>query len=79
MQEFGKLLILLGTLLLVLGLALVFWPQLSHIPILRHIGRLPGDIAVKRENFRFYFPLGSSLLLSLILSLLLYWFGSWRR
>ncbi len=61
-----RILILLGILLLVAGLA---WPWLSKLPI----GRLPGDISVERENFSFYFPLTTSLLVSLVLSLLLWW------
>ena len=61
-----RILILLGILLLVAGLA---WPWLSKLPF----GRLPGDISVERENFNFYFPLTTSLLVSLVLSLLLWW------
>ncbi|TSE25570.1 MULTISPECIES: DUF2905 domain-containing protein [Tepidimonas] len=66
MQRF---LILLGTLLLLAGL---LWPWLSRLPW----GRLPGDIAIEREGFSFYFPLGTSLVVSVLLSLLLWW---WRR
>jgi Protein of unknown function (DUF2905) len=61
-----RILILLGILLLVAGLA---WPWLSKLPF----GKLPGDIGVERENFSFYFPLTTSLLVSLVLSLLLWW------
>jgi hypothetical protein len=61
-----RILILLGILLLVAGIA---WPWLSKLPF----GRLPGDINVERENFGFYFPLTTSLLISLVLSLLLWW------
>ena len=52
---------------LVVGLC---WPWLRHIPL----GRLPGDIVILRENFRFFFPLTSSILVSLILSLLVWLF-----
>ncbi|GAB1718415.1 MAG: DUF2905 domain-containing protein [Nitrosospira sp.] len=62
-------LILFGVLLILVGVA---WPWLSKLPF----GRLPGDIIVERENFRFYFPLTTGLLLSAILSLLLWW---WYR
>ena len=62
-------LILFGVLLIRVGIA---WPWLSKLPL----GRLPGDIVIERENFRFYFPLASGLLVSLILSLLLWW---WYR
>jgi hypothetical protein len=66
MQRF---LIATGTLLLLAGL---LWPWLSKLPW----GQLPGDIAIEREGFSFYFPLGTSLLVSALLSLLLWW---WRR
>jgi hypothetical protein len=45
------------------------WPVLSKLPL----GRLPGDIVVRRENFSFYFPLTTSIVISLLLSLL-FWF-----
>ena len=64
-----RLLILLGLLLLVVGLA---WPWLSKLPF----GRLPGDITIERENFSFYFPLTTGLLVSILLSLLLW---RWSR
>lgn len=61
-----RLLIIFGILLLVVGLA---WPWLSRLPF----GRLPGDIIIERENFKLYFPLTTGLLISLLLSLLLWW------
>ncbi|SOD41144.1 DUF2905 domain-containing protein [Nitrosovibrio sp. Nv4] len=61
-----RLLIILGIVLLLAGLA---WPWLSRLPF----GRLPGDIIIERENFRLYFPLTTGLLVSLLLSLLLWW------
>ena len=63
----GRLLIALGLLLLVAGLA---WPYLSSLPL----GRLPGDVVVEREHSRFYFPLVSCLLVSALASLLLWFF-----
>ena len=63
-----RLLIVLGVLLLVAGVA---WPWLSKLPF----GRLPGDIIIERENFRLYFPLTTGLLVSLLLSLLLWWWS----
>jgi hypothetical protein len=62
----GKLLILLGLSLTAAGLLLTF---AGKIPL---IGKLPGDLRIERENFTFYFPLGTCLLLSALLSLL-YW------
>jgi hypothetical protein len=64
-----RLLILFGLVLLLAGLA---WPWLSKLPF----GRLPGDITIERENFSFYFPITTGLLISLFLSLLLWW---WSR
>jgi hypothetical protein len=58
----------------VLGLALLvgslLWPFLTRLGL----GRLPGDIVVERPNFRFYFPLVTSILLSVFLSLLFWLF-----
>jgi hypothetical protein len=62
----GKLLIFLGLTLAAAGLLLTF---VGKIPL---IGKLPGDLRIERENFTFYFPLGTCLLLSFLLSLL-YW------
>ena len=62
-----RLLITLGILLVVLGL---LWPWLSKLGL----GRLPGDIVVEREHGRFYFPLMTSLIVSLVLSLLFWLF-----
>ena len=58
-----------GLVLVIIGLAVYFS---DRIPGLGRLGRLPGDIAVRRENFSFYFPLGTSILLSIILTLVLY-------
>ncbi|HEC20048.1 MAG TPA: DUF2905 domain-containing protein [Gammaproteobacteria bacterium] len=62
-----RLLITLGIILVAVGL---LWPWLSRLGL----GRLPGDIVIERENSRFYFPITTSLLVSLILSLLLWLF-----
>ncbi len=59
----SRLLIAIGLLLVILGLA---WPWLKQLPF----GRLPGDILIERDNFRFYFPLTTSILVSILLSLL---------
>jgi hypothetical protein len=59
-----RLLIVLGAVLLVLGLG---WPWLSRLPI----GRLPGDIIIERPGFRFYFPLTTMIIVSIVVSLLL--------
>ena len=62
-----KLLIYAGLVLLILGL---LWPWLGRLPF----GRLPGDIVIEREHFTFYFPVTSMILLSLVLSLILWLF-----
>ena len=66
MVFFGKILILFGILLIILGVIFSF---LGKIP---YLGKLPGDIFVKKENFTFYFPLTTCILISIILSLIFY-------
>lgn len=70
MVDLGKMLMVAGLVLLGVGLLLVYG---NKIPWL---GQLPGDIVIKREKFTFYFPLATSLIISVILTLLLSW---WRR
>lgn len=65
MEQIGKLLMTIGLTMLAFGVLL--WMG-GKIP---GIGRLPGDILIKRGNFTFYFPLATSILLSIILSLIL--------
>ncbi len=67
----GRMLLGLGVLLVVVGALLLV---AERFPGLR-VGRLPGDIRVERGHFRFYFPLATSILLSLVLTLLLWLFG----
>jgi ribose/xylose/arabinose/galactoside ABC-type transport system permease subunit len=62
----SRFLVTLGVVLILAG---IVWPFLQRIGI----GRLPGDILVEREGFRFYFPVVTSLLLSLLITLIL-WF-----
>ena len=66
MPEFGKILIYLGIFLVVVGVILSF---AGRIPWL---GQLPGDIYIQRERFSFYFPITTGLLISAILTLVLY-------
>jgi len=68
MESLGKALIFFGILLVVLG---IIFSVGVKIPWL---GQLPGDIYIRRENFTLYFPLTTCLLLSLILTLVLYFF-----
>ncbi len=64
-----RILIAVGLLLLAAGL---LWPWLSKFPF----GRLPGDLSIQREGFDFYFPLTTSIIVSLVLTLLVWW---WRK
>ena len=73
MADLGKILLGLGLVMIVLGgLLLLAGGSAGKVPWL---GRLPGDISIEREHWRFYFPLGTSILLSLVLSLLLWLFS----
>ena len=65
MAGLGRILLMTGGLLIVLGLALTFLGRTA-------VGRLPGDIVVERGNVTFYFPIVTSILLSLIVSGLLW-------
>jgi hypothetical protein len=68
MSDLARFLIVIGVILVVVGLALLLLPKIPGL------GRLPGDIVIKRENFTFYFPLGTSILISVILSLIFWLF-----
>lgn len=67
MAELGKLLLVVGGIVIVIGAALIFSAKL-HLPI----GRLPGDIVYRGKNTTFYFPLATSILLSIVLSLIVW-------
>jgi len=74
MTDFGKLLIGLGVVLVVAGL-LVMVAGRANLPL----GRLPGDIVYRGKNTTFYFPLATSVVVSVVLSLVLYVVGKWKR
>lgn len=67
MDGIGRFLVVLGVVLIVVGLAMPWLGKLG-------LGRLPGDIVIERENFSFYFPITTSILLSLLLSLIFWLF-----
>ncbi|MBI4503660.1 MAG: DUF2905 domain-containing protein [Gemmatimonadetes bacterium] len=71
-DQFAKSLILLGAIIIAVGVAVYFG---RHIPF---IGRLPGDIRVERPGFRFYAPITTGILLSLLLSAILYFISRKR-
>lgn len=68
MAEIGKTLILLGGTLILIGALLSFGGKLPWL------GRLPGDIIIQRDNFTFYFPIMTSIVISVLLSLLFMFF-----
>ncbi len=74
MNALGRLLIGLGCILLVAG-AVVLLLGKAGVPL----GRLPGDVSYRGKNMRVYFPLGTSILLSVLLSLIFYLISRFRR
>jgi hypothetical protein len=74
MNEAGKLLIAAGVTLIVVGVTITLLGR-TNFPL----GRLPGDIFYRGKHTTFYFPLATSILVSIVLSLILYFIGKWRR
>lgn len=70
MTDLGKMLVLLGGLVVIAGLVLMLAGR-AHLPL----GRLPGDIVYRGKNTTFYFPLVTSIVVSVVLSLILYFVG----
>ena len=70
MSDFGKMLVIFGLVLVGLGLILLIGPKIPWL------GKLPGDITIKKENFTLYFPLASSIVISVLLTIL---FSLFRR
>jgi hypothetical protein len=68
-QDLGRMLVVLGVVIALVGVVLML---AGRIP---GLGRLPGDISVQRGNWTFYFPLGTSIVLSLLLTLVLWLIG----
>jgi hypothetical protein len=68
MPELGRVLLIVGAVIVVLGLVLTFAGRLPWI------GRLPGDMVYRRGNFTFYFPLATSILISLVLTAIVWLF-----
>lgn len=73
MEGIGKILLIVGGAIVILGLILIF---AEHVPFL---GKLPGDIVIKRDGFSFYFPIVTflilSILLTIIINVILHFFG----
>jgi uncharacterized membrane protein len=68
MVDLGRWLIVIGVILVVVGAVFLLAPKLPWL------GKLPGDISYQRGNFSFYFPLGTCILISIILTLIMYLF-----
>jgi hypothetical protein len=74
MWEMGRILVVLGITLVVIGGVIMLLGR-TGVPL----GRLPGDILYRGKNTTFYFPLATSILLSVVLSLLFYFIGRFKR
>ncbi len=72
MGEMAKALILIGAVLVAIGIVMLLFQKTPFL------GKLPGDILIKKENFTFYFPLATSIIISIIISLILYLIGKFR-
>ena len=70
MEQMGRTLLIIGGVIVLVGLFLTFGPRLPF-----RFGRLPLDIHVQRDNFSFYFPLGTSVIVSVVLTLVFSLFG----
>ncbi len=64
----GKVLIIIGLVIAAMGVLMVITPRVPWL------GKLPGDIIIKKENFQFYFPITTCIIISIIVTLLLYLF-----
>ena len=74
MADLGKVLVFLGVAVVVVGLVFVLLGR-TNLPI----GRLPGDIVYRGKNTIFYFPLATSIVISVVLSVLMYFIGKLRK
>jgi hypothetical protein len=66
-NDMPRALIIIGLVLVVIGL---LWPWLQKLGL----GRLPGDLVIERDNFRLFFPITTCIIISVIVSILLWWF-----
>lgn len=62
-QPIGKLLIIAGICAVIAGIVIL---NIDRLPLLKHLGRLPGDINIKRRNFSFHFPIVTCIIISII-------------
>ena len=73
-MELGKLLVVFGAVLVVVGVVVMLLGRMNF-----PLGRLPGDFLYRGKNSTVYFPLATSVVVSLVLSVLVYLVGRWRR
>ena len=67
-QNLGKLLITTGIIIALIGAVMIFFPKINQY---LNLGRLPGDINIRKENFSFHFPIVSSIIISIVVTVLL--------
>jgi hypothetical protein len=68
-EAIGKILVVIGGIFIAVGILFIFF---KNIPL---VGKLPGDILIQKKNFSFYFPVSTSILISIILSIVFYLFS----
>jgi hypothetical protein len=66
MSSFGKILVVFGSVIVLLGVFLMYFDKIPFI------GKLPGDIKIEKDNFRFYFPLMTCIIISVIVSAIMF-------
>lgn len=72
MGEMAKVMIVIGAILILVGIVILVFPKLPFT------GKLPGDILIKKEHVTFYFPLATSIVISIIISMILYIINKFR-
>jgi uncharacterized protein HemY len=72
MGEIAKVMIVIGAVLIAAGLMILVFPRMPFV------GKLPGDILIKKENYTFYIPLTTSIVISIVISLILYIINKFR-
>ncbi len=67
-QQLGRILLITGAAAIIIGLIFIYGEK---FPLLKYFGRLPGDIRIKRDNFSFYFPITTCIILSILATIIL--------
>jgi len=66
-QQIGRILLIIGAAAIIAGLLFIYSEK---FPLLKYIGKLPGDIRIKKENFSFYFPVTTCIILSILAAII---------